>query len=239
MAVAKKKSKPSTSARKPLSRKSPPSAVKPVSQRFAAVGEKLSPRLQDLIDTREIEQMLATFARGLDRLEENTLRSAMHADATFDLGPGMFQGVASDYVGWALGMLQNVKSSHHLLGQTRVELSGDEASVETYFHAHFRVEKPIGREDVFWGGRFVDRVERRPAGSGGLWKIAHRKQVLDWVRTEAVSDIFYMQNPDALWSNRSKADPSLQMAQFPGSGQKGGKLPSFAGRRYESRSVKF
>lgn len=182
--------------------------------------------------------MLATFARGLDRMEENTLRSTMHADATFDLGPGMFQGVASDYVGWVLGMLQNVKSSHHMLGQSRIELSGDVALVETYFHVHFRIEKPIGREDVFLGGRFLDRVERRPAGAGGMWKIAHRKQVLDWVRTEAVSDIFYMQNPDALWSNRSKADPSLQMAQFPGS-QKDGKLPSFAGRRYESRSVKF
>ena len=43
------------------------------------------------------------------------------------------------------------------------------------------------------------------------------KQALDWVRTEAVSDIFYHQNPDALWSYRTKIDPSYQMGQFPGS----------------------
>lgn len=238
MPAKKKKSKPSDSSRKPLPRKAASFAQKPAFKRLAPAGDKIPQQLQDLIDMREIGQLLATFARGLDRLEENTLRSAMHADATFDLGPGVFQGSAGDYVGWALGMLQNVKSSHHMLGQSRVEISGDVALVETYFHAHFRVEKPIGREDVFWGGRFLDRVERRPAGSGGLWKIAHRKQVLDWVRTEAVSDIFYMQNPDALWGNRAKTDPSLQIAQFPGS-QKGGKLPSFSGRRYESRSVKF
>jgi hypothetical protein len=83
------------------------------------------------------------------------------------------------------------------------------------------------------GGRNLDRFERR-----GVWKITHRKQVLDWVRTESASDIFYHQNPDALWSYRSKTDPSYQMAQFPGS-QIGGKLPSFLGRHYESKSVKF
>jgi hypothetical protein len=62
--------------------------------------------------------------------------------------------------------------------------------------------------------------------------------LLDWVRTEAVSDIFYHQNPDALWSYRSKTDASYQMAQFPGS-QSGGRLPAFLCRRYESKSVKF
>ncbi|MER2519681.1 MAG: nuclear transport factor 2 family protein [Bdellovibrionales bacterium] len=240
MAAAKKKSKPSSAARKALPRKTSSlvskTSVKQVARPAFVVGEKLPARLQTLVDTQEIEQVLATFAHGLDRLEENTLRGAIHSDASFDLGPGLFQGTASDYIGWILGVLHGVKSSHHLLGQSRIEISGDAALVETYFHTHYRIEKPIGREDVFLGGRLLDRFERRP--SGGAWKIAHRKQIQDWARTEAVSDIFYLQNPDALWSNRSKVDPSLQMAQFPGS-QKDGKMPSFVGRRYESRSVKF
>ena len=118
------------------------------------------------------------------------------------------------------------------------DLDGDAALVESYFHAHIRIEKPIGREDVFMGGRNLDRFERRPSGPAGVWKIVHRKQVLDWVRTEAVSDIFYHQNPDALWSYRTKTDASYQMAQFPGT-QAGGKLPAFLGRHYESKSVKF
>jgi hypothetical protein len=120
----------------------------------------------------------------------------------------------------------------------RVELEGDVALVESYFHVHFRLDKAVGREDLFMGGRNLDRMERRPAGTSGVWKNVHRKQVLDWVRTEAVSDIFYHQNPDALWSVRTKTDPSYQMAQFPGS-QSGGKLPAFLGRRYESKSVRF
>ncbi len=86
------------------------------------------------------------------------------------------------------------------------------------------------------GSRYLGRFERRP--SGPACGSVHRKQVIDWVRTEAVSDIFYHQNPDALWSYRTKTDRFYQMAQFPGS-QTHGKLPAFLGRRYETRSIKF
>jgi hypothetical protein len=209
-----------------------------VSQLASSGGEKLPVRVQAVVDKSEIAHLLAAFARGLDRADENLLRSVLHPDATVDFGPGIFQGTGNDYVNWMLGVLHGVKSSHHALAQSRVELSGDAALAETYVNIHFRIEKPIGREDVFMGGRYLDRLERRPSGSGGLWKVMHRKQVLDWVRTEAVSDIFYHQNPDALWSNRTKTDPSHQMAQFPGS-QSGGRLPAFLGRRYESKSMKF
>lgn len=200
--------------------------------------DQLSPRLQAVIDKSEITDVLIHFARGIDRIDENLLRSVLHPDATLDLGPGIFQGTGNDYVHWILGVLQGIKSSHHMITNTRVELDGDTALVESYFHAHFRLDKPVGREDVFIGGRNLDRLERRPTGSAGVWKIVHRKQILDWVRTEAVSDIFYHQNPDALWSYRTKTDPSYQMGQFPGS-QSGGKLPAFLGRRYESKSVRF
>lgn len=199
--------------------------------------ERIPPALQAMIDRQEISHVIATLARSLDRLDETLLRSTLHADATLDCGPGMFQGSGNDYAPWMFGVLHAAKSSHHMIGQSRCELEGDSANVESYFTIHLRLDKPTGREDVFLGGRYLDRMERRPAGTTGVWKIAHRKQILDWVRTEAVSDIFYHQNPDALWSARTKADPSHQISHFPGS-QNNGKLPSFLGRRYESRSVK-
>ncbi len=204
----------------------------------SANAPKLPPRLQAVVDKSEIADMLYRFARGLDRIDETVLRSVCHPDATVDLGPGIFQGTANDYVHWVMGVLHQVRSSHHMIGNIRAQLEGDVALVESYCHAHFRLDKPTGREDVFMGSRYLDRFERRPSGPGGVWKIVHRKQVIDWVRTEAVSDIFYHQNPDALWSYRTKTDPSYQMAQFPGS-QTHGKLPAFLGRRYETRSIKF
>jgi len=201
-------------------------------------GEKLSPRLQAAVDKSEIYDVLTAFARGLDRIDENLLRAVMHPDATFDLGPGVFQGTGNDYIHWVTGVLHGIKTSHHMIGNVRADLEGDVALVESYFNAYFRIEKATGREDVFLSGRNLDRMERRPGGPGGVWKLVHRKQLLDWVRTEAVSDIFYHQNPDALWSYRTKVDASYQMAQFPGS-QTRGKLPAFLGRRYESKSVRF
>jgi hypothetical protein len=200
-------------------------------------GQKLSPRLQAAIDKSEIYDVLTTFARGIDRVDENLLRGVLHPEVTFDLGPGVFQGTGNDYIQWVMAVLHGIKTSHHMIGNVRVDLEGDVALVESYFRAHFRVEKPTGREDVSLGGRNLDRMERRPSGSSGVWKLMHRKQVLDWVRTEAASDIFYHQNPDALWSYRTKIDPSYQMAQFPGS-QSHSKMPAFLGRRYESKSVK-
>lgn len=200
--------------------------------------QKLPLRLQTVVDKSEIADLLYRYARGLDRIDETMLRSIYHPDATIDLGPGVFQGTSNDYVHWVMGVLHQVRSSHHMIGNIFAQLEGDVALVESYVHTHHRLEKPTGREDVFIGSRYLDRMERRPAGPSGVWKIVHHKEILDWVRTEAVSDIFYHQNPDALWSYRTKTDPSYQMAQFPGS-QTGGKLPSFLGRRYESKSVKF
>src|SRR5271168_5060476 len=75
-----------------------------VSQLAARPGDvqKLSPRLQAVVDKSEIEGVLAAFARGLDRVDENLLRSVLQPDATLDLGPGIFQGTGSDYVHWVI-----------------------------------------------------------------------------------------------------------------------------------------
>ncbi len=238
--VAKSKQK-SGAASKPAAKPSNVTVLKMARPTLVSTtlnaAERIPPRVQAMIDKTEIAELLATLARGLDRLDETLLRSVLHADATLDLGPGAFQGNGNDYVQWILAVFNGVKSTHHMISNIRVELEGDVALVESYFNAHVRVDKPVGREDVFMGGRYLDRMERRPTGNG-VWKIIHRKQILDWVRTEAVSDIFYHQNPDALWSYRTKTDPSYQMAQFPGS-QATGKLPAFLGRRYESKSIKF
>ena len=204
----------------------------------AAAGAKLPPRLQAVIDQHEIVQLLYTDARALDRGEESLLRAIYHPDATLDLGPGIFQGALTDYVLWVMTVLQQVKASHHSITNTRIDVRGDEAFGETYFTAHNRLDKATGREDLFLAGRYLDRFERRPAGPTGIWKIVHRKQVLDWVRTEAVADVFYHLNPDALWGQRGKADMSYHMEQFPGGQGGGGKMPTFVGRRYDGKSIK-
>ncbi len=198
--------------------------------------QALPARVQALLDQADIQETITRAARALDRLDETLLRSVFHADATLDLGPGIFQGASSDYVPWVLAVMGQARSTHHLLGQMDIHLDGDVARVETYVQAHLRSDKPTGREDLFMGLRYLDRMERRPAGRGGVYKISHRKQVVDWVRTEVVSDLFYHQNPDALWGMHTKADLSYHMASFPGAN---GRVSSFLGRHYDPKSFKF
>ena len=134
----KKAAAPKTASKKPAPKtKSKPSLSllkfpRPslVSQ-LAGSGEKLSPRLQAAVDKSEITELLARFARGIDRIDENLLRSVLHHDATLDFGPGVFQGTGGDYVHWVMGVLQGIRSSHHLIGNVRVELEGDTACVPT------------------------------------------------------------------------------------------------------------
>lgn len=79
-------------------------------------GNKYPPRLQAVIDQREIEQLIYTQAHALDRGEESLLRSIYHPDATVDMGPGIFQGSVSDYINWVSLVMQQVKSSHTMIG---------------------------------------------------------------------------------------------------------------------------
>lgn len=191
-------------------------------------------RVQSVVDKSEIADILYALGRGLDRLDEALLRSVFHPDATVDLGPGVFQGTSAEYIAWILAVLGQTRETHHMIGNVYATLEHDVAFVESYVHGHHRLDKPTGREDVFIGGRFLDRFERRPSGVLGVWKIVHHKQIVDWARTQAVSDVFYHQNPDALWSSRAKTDFSYHMNRFPS-----GRTTSFGGRRYDAKSVKF
>ncbi len=195
------------------------------------------PRLQAMLDRQDIEDLLYSYCRAVDRGDENLLRSSYHPDATEDRGPGLFQGLAHDFVVWYMGVLNGIKLSNTMLTNVRIDLRGDVALVESLYFTHNRLDKPTGKEDLFIGGRFLDRLERRPSGASGVWKIAHRKTVIDWTRTVAAADIFYIQNPDALWGVRGRADFSYQMENFPAAGQ--GRTQAFIGKAYNPKSAKF
>ncbi len=206
----------------------PPSVTSSTSSAFP-------PRVQALLDKQEISDLMVTYARGVDRAEENLLRSVFHPDATVDFGPGIFQGTVADFIGWSLDVRGGMKATQHMVCNIRIDLRGDTAFCETYFMAWHRLDKSTGKEDFFIGGRYLDRLERRPSGAAGVWKIAHRKQVKDWTRTTPVAELFYHLNPDALWAHHGRQDISYQMENFPSG--KSAKAPVF-GRRYDAKSMK-
>jgi len=181
--------------------------------------------------------VMYSYARGVDRGEESLVRSAFHPDAWIDYGPSIFEGGLPDFINWLMEVRGGIKAVQHFITNSRADLRGDVALVETYFLAWHRLEKATGKEDFFIGGRYLDRLERRPGGTGGVWKITARKQVKDWTRTMPVAELFYHLNPDALWAKPGKQDESYHMEQFatPGTATK---AATFGSRRYDAKSIK-
>jgi hypothetical protein len=157
-------------------------------------------RAVDLLAKQDITDVIMTYARALDRLDEPLLRSVFHPNAQhehFYKGPSSDpERVSSgddpaDFVAFALGVLRTHKRTHHQLGNIFVELDTDEiAFAESYFTAYHRMRPkgdPLAGSDAFdtemdflVGGRYIDRF----ACIDGVWKITHRTGMTDWMRLE-------------------------------------------------------
>lgn len=143
--------------------------------------------VQDLLDREAIRECLYRYCRGVDRGDEKALRATYWEDATDRHGP--YQGTASGFCDWAMESLKSAGRMIHLIGNIMIELHGERALAESYFHA-VQEERKIAPEpmEVVIYGRYIDRFEKR----GGEWKVAARTVVYDWVRkntVEAHSDI--------------------------------------------------
>jgi hypothetical protein len=176
--------------------------------------------IQTVLDRAEIADLLALYCRGLDRRDEATLRSIYHDDAVEDRGEGLFVGPAQDWVAWTLEVLPVFAITQHCILNSLIDIAGDTARGETYFNAYHRFEEvetakksgipediswPEGGTELILAGRYLDRFERR----NGRWKIAYRKMVCDWCRTQPVADEWFSSNPTAYRGIPDIADAGL------------------------------
>ena len=162
--------------------------------------------LDELKSRADIAEVVLRYVRGVDRCDEGLLRTCFHPDARHS--HGAFEGLSADFCGYAIEICRKVVATHHQLGPPSIEVSGDVAYVETYFTSHHRfgeVPPPGGQphEDRFMGGRYVDRFERRD----GVWRIAERRGVNEWLRYEAASDRGFWDGPPDQRGRRDLSDP--------------------------------
>lgn len=165
-------------------------------------------RLRLLEDRQSILDLVYLYCRGLDRLDEPTLCSVYHDDATEDRGEGVFVGPAHEMARLAMGQLRTAyAASQHFIGNVLIDVAGDVAFGEAYFQAYHRYAERPDRPPVelIMAGRYLDRFERR----GGTWKIAHRKMLNDWSRTQPVADPWLQRHPGAHRSVRAISDCRL------------------------------
>ncbi len=161
-------------------------------------------KIRDLIAREEIYNLLCDYMHAQDRLDPILHRSVFHDDATTDYGA--YVGGPDGFVAFAQGILNEHLANHHMIGQAKIEIEGDIGFGEVYFQAHHRGVENGEEQDLFVSGRYVDRYEKR----AGIWKIAHRSERVDWVRSEPRADGWLKGSPRMPWGARGAADLSNQ-----------------------------
>lgn len=118
-----------------------------------------------------IGQVIARYARGIDRLDWDLVRSCYHPDATEDRG--RFRGGVDEFVSWLKETLTKMESTWHLVGTPLIEVEGDVAYSEVYCLGIQYM--PGAAEANLIPCRYCDRFERRD----GEWRIARRVAVYE------------------------------------------------------------
>jgi hypothetical protein len=135
--------------------------------------------LAELADREAIRDCLYRYCRGVDRCDEEMLRSAYWEDARDD--HCIFTGGREALIAWVLPLLRAMETTQHSISNVLIRLHGETADVESYYEGYHVVRSGEQVSANLQGGRYLDRFERR----GGEWRIVLRKVVVDWFREYA------------------------------------------------------
>jgi ketosteroid isomerase-like protein len=154
--------------------------------------------LRTLLDRAQIHDALMRYCRGVDRGDSELVLSALHPDATIDLGRGPIAAAAL-----AEGITKIAAAgTMHFIGNESVEIDGDTAYGETYFISYATISTDDGKPATrARAGRYLDRWERRD----GKWKIVRRLLVDEWSRVDELPAA--TAPPPGRVGLRSKDDP--------------------------------
>jgi hypothetical protein len=136
--------------------------------------------VEELLDREKIRHVLARYSRGMDRQEADLIASTYWPEGWDD--HGMFEGTGREFADSMKPLWPTLKMDH-MLGQSLIEIDGPNANVETYFFAYHRIGEGERTKDVYLGGRYADRFEKR----GDEWRFLHRVAVYDWCRDSGAS----------------------------------------------------
>jgi ketosteroid isomerase-like protein len=171
----------------------------------------LEKKLREMLDRQEIWQVLQRFARGVDRMDRELLRSCYFDDAIED--HSMFVGSVENFCVWVDRVTLMYEWTLHELSTHHCELVGDEAYCETYFQFTGKSAQP---PHFLSKGRYVDYFQRRH----GEWRIANRVTLVegkfDLPDSSLIIDMSPVYSDDAPRpSTRDRNDTSYQRPLSP------------------------
>ena len=133
-------------------------------------------QLQEMLDHYQIRKTLSEYCHGCDRCDEEIMGSVYLEDSWDDHGHYAASGAEFTRIMLA-SIHEHTNTLYHLLGQSLITVTGDEAAAETYFFAASTSTGDEGQEMCNQlGGRFVDKLRRE----NGRWLICHRTVLRDW-----------------------------------------------------------
>ena len=138
---------------------------------FKAMDPDLERKLREQIDRSEIHRVMLRYARGLDRLDNELVRSCYWDDAIED--HGQFVGTPGDFIAYADAVTMMFEAAQHGLLNHICDLQGDEAFAETYYQ--FTGVTAGEAPNFVSTGRYVDHLRKR----GGEWRIANRVTIVE------------------------------------------------------------
>ena len=159
-----------------------------------------SEMLDQLTARQQIADVIYCYARGIDRMDFDLVRSCYHPDAYDD--HGSVRGNVDEFVSAAKRFLSRWTATQHFMGNMLIEVDGELARAETYAVAYHRREDVEGNgKDDIMGIRYVDRFEKR----NGDWKIAYRVVVNEWRRVDPVKGA-HGRDTIGVWGRRDGND---------------------------------
>jgi SnoaL-like protein len=176
-------------------------------------------RLQELLDHYEIRKLVSEYCHGVDRLDQVRMASIYAKDSWDEHGPN--KGPGREFAERVMNAMKSGASlgDSHMLGQTLINVDGDEAGADTYFIATIRKLDADGKEILNqMGGRYVDALVRED----GRWKVKKRICVHDWSNSSPVT-ADWLGKAAYVQGKRSNEDPSyavlgVEHSGVPGSG---------------------
>ena len=163
---------------------------------------------EELSAREQIRDTLVTYTRGVDRADLDLIRKVFHDDAWIQFPESLHQGSVEGFMEFATQEMPRFLRTRHTLTNVKIEFDGPTvAYVESYLHADHQ-----GSERHHWKNRmielwarYLDKFEER----GGVWKIARRELVVDWMYKYPVEG-WFDDHSDASDSRRFGSDPFMK-----------------------------
>jgi len=136
--------------------------------------------LQQLSDIEQIRDAARRYCRGVDRLDQELMKSAYWPEATDD--HGVFVGNAMDFVDMCMSSHLRWRSTNHCILNHSIDLDDDgcHARGECY-NVSYLFHRDADVLDT-WHGRYLDLYEKRT----GEWRILERVCVHEGTTTQSI-----------------------------------------------------